>query len=101
MDIKTIFGVAGAIFIFALVAIVCYFEQRHRRDYYRNDYLKSDAWQRKRYLVLKRDKWCCVYCGAKATQVHHLRYAKRIGREPIEWLVSICDNCHKRKHHRH
>ncbi|MBO7066806.1 MAG: hypothetical protein J6W40_04255 [Alphaproteobacteria bacterium] len=30
-----------------------------------------------------------------------MRYAKRIGREPIEWLVSICDECHKRKHHRH
>jgi predicted nucleotidyltransferase component of viral defense system len=34
-----------------------------RRDYYRNDYLKSEAWQRKRYVVLKRDNWRCVYCG--------------------------------------
>ncbi len=32
-----------------------------RRDYYRNVYLKSDAWQRKRYVVLKRDNWKCVY----------------------------------------
>jgi HNH endonuclease len=70
-----------------------------RREYYRNVYLKSEAWKRKRYLVLKRDNWRCVYCGGKATQVHHTRYAKRnIGKEPIEWLVSICKNCHDSKH---
>ena len=73
--------------------------RKRRRDYYRNDYLKSDAWQRKRYLVLKRDNWCRVYCGAKATQVHHIRYAKyNIGREPIKWLVSICNSCHEKQH---
>ena len=55
-----------------------------RRDYYRNEYLKSEEWQRKRYVVLKRDNWRCVYCGGRATQVHHKRYAKRnIGKEPI------------------
>lgn len=51
-------------------------ERKNRRDYYRNVYLKSEAWQRKRYAVLKRDNWLCVYCGAKATQVHHTSYAK-------------------------
>lgn len=70
-----------------------------RSNYYRNVYLKSDAWQRKRYVVLKRDNWRCVYCGNKATQVHHKRYAKRnIGKEPIEWLVSVCRTCHEYKH---
>jgi 5-methylcytosine-specific restriction endonuclease McrA len=70
-----------------------------RRDYYRNVYLKSDAWQRKRYVVLKRDNWRCVYCGARATQVHHKRYAKyNIGKEPIEWLVSVCKSCHDAQH---
>lgn len=74
-------------------------ERKKRRDYYQNVYLKSEAWQRKRYVVLKRDNWCCVYCGAKATQVHHKRYAKRnIGREPIDWLVSICKTCHENQH---
>ncbi len=74
-------------------------DAERRRDYYRNDYLKSDAWHRKRYVVLKRDNWKCVYCGARATQVHHKRYApKNIGKEPIEWLVSICKPCHDAKH---
>ena len=70
-----------------------------RRDYYRNVYLNSEAWQRKRFVVLKRDNWQCVYCGVRATQVHHTRYAKRnIGKEPIEWLVSICKTCHDSIH---
>lgn len=70
-----------------------------RRDYYRNVYLKSNECRRKRYVVLKRDNWQCVYCGAPATEVHHLRYAKRnIGKEPIKWLISICKECHERQH---
>jgi len=70
-----------------------------RRDYYRDVYLNSEAWKRKRYVVLKRDNWRCVYCGSQATEVHHTRYAKRnIGKEPIEWLVSICRTCHDSKH---
>lgn len=78
-----------------------YFEHRRkrRRDYYRNDYLKSEAWKRKRYVVLKRDNWRCAYCGGRATQVHHKRYAKHnIGKEPIEWLVSVCKSCHNKQH---
>ena len=69
-----------------------------RRDYYR-EYLKSDAWKRKRYVVLKRDNWTCQSCGAKATQVHHKKYAKyQIGKEPIKWLVSLCKPCHQKLH---
>ena len=69
-----------------------------RRDRYRA-YLKTDAWQRKRYVVFKRDNWTCQECGAKATEVHHLKYAKyQIGKEPIDWLVSLCSPCHRKKH---
>lgn len=74
-------------------------KRRRRQDYYRNVYLKSDAWKRKRYVVLRRDNWRCVYCGARATQVHHKRYAKwNIGKEPIKWLVSVCKPCHDAIH---
>ena len=74
--------------------------RKRRRDYYRDEYLKSDAWQRKRYVVMRRDNWKCVYCGAPATQVHHKRYAKyNIGKEPIDWLVSVCKACHDTIHH--
>jgi 5-methylcytosine-specific restriction endonuclease McrA len=75
-------------------------ERKRRREYYRDVYLKSDAWMRKRYVVLKRDNWRCVYCGERATQVHHKKYAKiNIGKEPIKWLVSVCKNCHESIHH--
>jgi 5-methylcytosine-specific restriction endonuclease McrA len=85
--------------VFALKRWLFEAERKRRRDYYRDVYLKSDAWQRKRYVVLKRDNWRCVYCGARATQVHHKKYAKyNIGKEPIKWLVSVCKNCHDSKH---
>lgn len=74
-------------------------KRERRRNYYQNEYIKSDDWKRKRYVVLKRDNWYCVYCGAPATQVHHKKYARRtIGREPIEWLVSGCKSCHESLH---
>ena len=74
-------------------------KRKKRRKYYNEVYLKSDAWRRKRYIVLKRDNWLCLYCGEKATQVHHKRYAKKnIGREPIKWLQSVCKKCHNKLH---
>jgi len=91
-----------AILVIAIVAFKRWaFEKKRKRrqEYYRNVYLKSDDWKRKRYVVLKRDNWRCVYCGAPATQVHHKKYAKRnIGKEPIEWLVSVCESCHESRH---
>jgi len=85
------------IILFGIIAVLVYIlllrykrnlweiQRIERRDYYRNVYLKSDAWKRKRYVVLKRDNWKCVYCGNRATQVHHTRYAKyNIGKEPLK-----------------
>ena len=73
--------------------------KRNRRRHFYREYLKSDAWKRKRYVVLKRDNWTCQYCGDKATEVHHKKYARvNIGREPIKWLVSICRKCHQEIH---
>ena len=97
MEVLLITGVGIAIFAFK--RWIFDVKRKQRRDYYRNVYLKSDEWKRKRYVVLKRDNWQCVYCGARATQVHHKRYAKRnIGKEPTKWLVSICKTCHDKKH---
>lgn len=74
-------------------------KRQRRRNYYRDEYLKSDAWKRKRFVVLRRDNWRCIYCGARATQVHHKKYARKdIGKEPIKWLVSVCKNCHNSLH---
>jgi hypothetical protein len=88
--------------ILLLLRFISRTKRQSRRDYYINVYLKSDDWRRKRYVVLKRDNWRCVYCGAEATQVHRKRYARRhIGKEPIDWLVSVCSDCHESLHHIH
>lgn len=75
-------------------------EKRIKRKNYYRKYLKSDAWKRKRYVVLKRDNWTCKRCGAKAEQVHHKKYARNIGTEPIKWLESICKDCHYKIHNK-
>jgi len=90
-------GAIGAVFI-VLNAIIFEVKRRARKRYYHEDYLQSEAWKRKRALVLKRDGWKCDFCGAKATDVHHKRYARQIGREPIDWLVSVCPRCHALQH---
>lgn len=97
MEVLLIIVVGIAIFVFKWWLFDI--NRKKRRGYYRNVYLKSDEWQPKRYVVFKRDNWRCVYCGERATEVHHKRYAKRnIGKEAIEWIVSICKTCHERKH---
>jgi hypothetical protein len=73
-------------------------KRKQRRDYYRDVYLQSDAWKRKRFVVMRRDNWRCVYYGRPATQVHHKKYARNIGNEPIKWLVSVCHTCHESIH---
>ncbi|HSV76569.1 MAG TPA: hypothetical protein VLH37_06005 [Bacteroidales bacterium] len=99
MDIQIIILVAILIGFILFPWMVFHLKRKLRKNYYRNKYLKSDEWKRKRYVVFKRDNWKCVYCGAQATQVHHKRYArKNIGKEPIDWLVSVCNACHESQH---
>ena len=75
-------------------------KRKRRKKYYRNTYLNSSNWKKKRKAVLQRDNYRCVYCPNKATEVHHLRYAKKIGTEPTKWLVSICRPCHNKAHNK-
>jgi 5-methylcytosine-specific restriction endonuclease McrA len=63
------------------------------------DYLKSEEWDKKRKLVLKRDDYTCQGCLAKHVplEVHHKTY-KNIQKEFLFELVSLCHDCHKRIH---
>lgn len=91
--------ILGAIGLWLFNRWIFEMNRKRRREYYNEVYLKSDDWKRKRYVVLRRDNWRCVHCGGRATQVHHERYAKyNIGREPIDWLVSVCKHCHDSQH---
>lgn len=61
-------------------------------------YLGSDTWKQKRKLVFERDNNLCQICKKEtATEVHHLTY-QNIYNEPIEDLIAICYECHKKKH---
>lgn len=74
-------------------------------------YLKSPEWRSLKKLVLERDKYCCVDCGARALskynpdgkplQVHHIHYD---GVEAMtfapEQCVSVCHDCHAKRHGR-
>ena len=95
MNYQVLLLLIAALAVVAFKRWVFEIKRKRRRDYYRDEYLKSDAWKRKRYVVLRRDNWRCVFCGGRATQVRHKRYAKRnIGKEPIGFLVSVCKSCH-------
>lgn len=99
MDLQNILIFLALLVAASVKYLTYYYKRKRRRDYYRNVYLTTDDWKRKRYVVLKRDNWRCVYCGAPATQVHHKKYArKRIGKEPIKLLVSVCNSCHESQH---
>lgn len=63
-----------------------------------HDYIVSPAWYKKRDERLKIDRHCCQRCGAKANlNVHHLTY-KRLGREAMADLITLCQECHKKVH---
>lgn len=99
MELFYIFVLGIGLVFWLLKEALFQLKRKRRTNYYRNVYLKSDAWRRKRYVVLKRDHWKCVNCGDRATQVHHKRYAKHnIGKEPIKWLESVCKSCHEKLH---
>ena len=63
-------------------------------------YRRSEAWKARRRAALERAGWRCqTDCGRRATQVHHLDYA-RVGREAPEDLVALCADCHRAAHGR-
>ena len=60
-------------------------------------YLDSPAWDRKRKLVIERDKDICVRCRAEGRVVHHKTY-DNIGKEPLSDLIFLCEKCHDGEH---
>ncbi len=61
-------------------------------------YLASDAWQRRRDLVLQRADFVCEGCRELgADEVHHLTY-DHVGAEFLFDLVALCRDCHRRWH---
>ncbi len=63
--------------------------------------LKDPRWQKKRLLIMKRDKFKCKYCKDDKTtlNVHHLAYTTQdVWEELNENLITLCEPCHKLQH---
>jgi hypothetical protein len=73
--------------------------QRHetRRQYYTR-YIRSAVWFKLRAKAIKRDNDKCVICDDDAFHVHHWIYHGVFGKEPVEWLSSLCERCHNKVH---
>lgn len=63
-------------------------------------FYNSAAWQQARAAALRRDMFTCAYCGARATEVHHLKELseKNVADVSISLnlnnLQSLCHQCH-------
>jgi 5-methylcytosine-specific restriction endonuclease McrA len=60
------------------------------------EYLRSDAWQKKRLAVFNKYGKRCYACRTAVgpIQVHHLDYS-RFGRESLDDLMPLCIPCHR------
>jgi len=68
---------------------------------YKDD-LKTAHWQKRRLEVLEKANWLCEDCGAGGDtqlQVHHTVYiqGRRAWEYGDEFLMSVCDTCHKQR----
>mgnify|MGYP006277190935 CR=1 FL=1 len=66
-------------------------------------YLTTPAWAMKRRAVVWRAQGMCEACGRRPHsgnpgQVHHDRYPRRWGAEPLDWLRYLCRACHRAWH---
>lgn len=67
------------------------------RDYYRNDYLKSEHWKDLRNKKLQLNP-VCEKCGSdKRVEPHHLIY-KNLHDIRVEDLMTLCRICHNKEH---
>ena len=67
------------------------------------DKLLDPKWQKKRLVILERDKWTCTSCGntEETLHVHHIFY-DAIYQNPWEYpdycLITLCVSCHQDEH---
>ena len=51
--------------------------------------------------ILRRDRWCCQFCGGRMNlQVHHIEARSHLGSDAEENLITLCARCHESLHRR-
>jgi len=62
------------------------------------EYLQTPHWQELRKKIFERSHGICEKCKqVKMVDVHHLSY-ERIGKENLEDLLAVCEDCHNQFH---
>jgi 5-methylcytosine-specific restriction endonuclease McrA len=62
-------------------------------------YLQSEHWKQLRRQAFERDGYKCVRCGSgHAIQGHHTQYKKNLRKVPVEWIETLCRDCHDEHH---
>ena len=72
-------------------------EKKLNKEIYQ-EYLKSDKWKALRKLKLEKSRFICLDCKGKATEVHHDRYWNFGNPWEFYNLISLCRECHKKRH---
>ena len=68
------------------------------KEWYRDVYLKSEHWKKKRLEALEYAKGLCQLCNRNGLlDVHHRTY-KDLGYENVRDLTVLCKACHDRHH---
>jgi 5-methylcytosine-specific restriction endonuclease McrA len=52
----------------------------------------------KYYGYGEQDFIACELCGLRASDLHHIKYKSRGGKNNIENLIALCRNCHTLAH---
>jgi len=61
-------------------------------------YRKSPKWNKLREIVLERDGHTCQICGLikkRGLHVHHVDELKYNEPDEFDYLVTLCQNCHR------
>jgi 5-methylcytosine-specific restriction endonuclease McrA len=61
--------------------------------------LDPESYDALKIQVLDRDGWRCQDCGsAEMLQVHHINSRSKLGHDASENLITLCVDCHRRRH---
>lgn len=71
-----------------------------RENYNTNQFGEQEKafWWKISKQVRDRDQNRCIWCGAQAKEVHHIKPLSRGGTTTLTNLACICEACHNKRH---